>query len=148
MIGVNRATEDFIHRAPVSYGDVGDVVEEMQNQHGDEVPALPGTIDDIGFRERLRLVVLFRLVKQQVVGSVDTPLETLEAEYAADPRLHGLEFAEASGVIRERLAAAEADWRWVGWLAAKRACGNVRILDTAVGLPSSTPAPGCSDATR
>lgn len=148
MIGVNRATEDFIHREPVSHGDVGDVVEEMQDQHGDGVLALPGSIDDIGCRERLRLVVLFRLVKQQVVGSVDTPLETLEAEYAADPRLHVLEFAEASGVIRERLAAAEADRRWVSWLAARRACANIRVLDTAVGLPSSTPAPGCSDATR
>ncbi len=105
--------------------------------------SLPKGGEEAAFRERVRMFVLFRLVKAEVVGPVQIPDDLLEAAYATDPSLHVLAFSDAVLVLRERLTTRESDSRWVSWLTAQRACVVIRILDTTFDIPSSTPTPGC-----
>jgi len=126
--------------------EVSGAVEEM-HQHEREALSLPGVGDDAAFRERVRMFLLFGLVKSEVVGPIEVPLDVLEAEYAADSSLHILGFSDAVPVLQERLISQESDRRWVNWLGSQRACADIRILDASFDIPFSTPGRGCGAAT-
>jgi hypothetical protein len=125
--------------------DVSGAISAMDHSdHPGDVMLLPPNVDeDPGFRERVRMFLVFRLVKADVVGSVEIPDAALEDEYQADPRLHDIELGDAVPVLRERLIRRESDRRWAAWLRRQRACADIRIVDGSFDLPSSTPAPGC-----
>lgn len=92
------------------------------------------------------MFLLFGLVKADVVGHVEIPLDLLQEAYAADPSLHILGFSDAIPVLRERLGRQESDRSWVRWLSSQRACADIRILEGAFDVPSTTPAPDCRAA--
>lgn len=108
--------------------------------------SLPKGGEEAAFRERVRMFLLFRLVKSEVVGQIDIPDAQIEAAYAADPSLHVLEYQDAIPVLRERLASRESSDRWLAWLKGQRRCAEIRILDASFDIPSSTPSPGCGGA--
>lgn len=105
--------------------------------------ALPDDDDDSAFVARVRVFLLFGLVKSAVVGRVEIPQEQFEKEYSADPNLWSIPFADAIPALRERLIGEVSNRRWVDWLSRQRACADIRILDVSFDVPSSTPGIGC-----
>jgi len=130
----------------VSDQDVSGAVADMDEDETVEL-GLPGGGDDPGFRERVRRFLLFGLVKSAVVGTIEVPVDVLEAAYRADPSLHVLEFSEAAPVLRKRIVSRESDRRWAEWLGRQRACADIRVLDSSFDLPSSSPGTDCASAT-
>lgn len=98
---------------------------------------------DAGFRERIRLFLLYRMVKEEVVGLVEADPAKLRAAYDADPQMHVLSFDEALPKLRERVVAEEADRRWSEWLEEQRRCADIVIADDSFSVPSTTPLPSC-----
>lgn len=98
---------------------------------------------DVGFRERMRLFLLFQLVKAETVGAPDIALVDLRAAYDADPSLHVISFAEAAPTLKDRLSQVESDRRWSQWLAAQRACADIRVEDRSFDIPLPTPRSPC-----
>jgi len=116
--------------------------EEVSDASTDTL-SLAGVSDDAALRERVRMFLLFQMVKSEVVGPIEIPLEVLEAEYSADSSLHILGLSDAMPVLRDRLSRRESDRLWADWLSRRRACADIRILDESFDVPSSTPGPGC-----
>jgi len=134
-------------RQGVAVGDqeVSNVVSDIQHSgHSDIVTvSLPGADAEPEFRERVRMFLLFKLVKANVVGPIEVPVAMLQAEYRRDLSLHVVGLEEAIPVLRERMVRQEADRRWADWLNDQRACAEIRIIDARFSMPSSTPMPEC-----
>lgn len=96
-----------------------------------------------GLRHRFERFYELRGVKRSTIGAVAISDDAVQAAYDADPSLHAVSLEEAAKVLRPRLTASETDRRWTAWLAAKRACARIEILDPTLGVPGSTPLPSC-----
>lgn len=128
--------------------DVSGAIADMEHlEHVETGLSLPGIDNDEAFHERVRMFLLFKLVRAEVVGRIDTPYAMLEEEYLRDPSLHSVSLAEAIPVLGERLIRRESDRRWATWLGDQRACADIRIVDPSFDVPSSTPRPGCGAET-
>lgn len=123
----------------VTDSDVGDAIANMEQSEA----LLPPGINEPGFRERLRMFMLFREVKEAIVGQVEIPLASVQAEFSRDPALREIGLEEATPVLTERLIGRESDRRWVEWLDKERVCVDIHIFDVSFHIPSSTPSPKC-----
>jgi hypothetical protein len=101
---------------------------------GGEVPA---------FRERVRLFLLFKIMKERVVGPFEVPIEQIQAAYEAEPALHVLGFEGASQVLVKRIREHELESRWSDWLRRERACADIRVMDASFGIPTASPGAVC-----
>lgn len=96
-----------------------------------------------GLRARFEAFFELKQVKAAVVGKVTISDNQLQLAYEWDPGLQGVTLAEAADVLRERLTVAEGERRWSEWLARQRACASIRVVDSSLGLASSTISADC-----
>jgi hypothetical protein len=125
----------------VTDAQVEEAIGDMADAQALQAPKAGG--DDHAFRERVRMLLLFRAVKAAVIGRFSPSDEALRAAYDADPALQVVSYAEAVPLLTQRIEKQETERLWAAWLAELRRCADIRVLDLTFGTPSSTPAPSC-----
>jgi hypothetical protein len=96
-----------------------------------------------GLRSRVEAFFELKQVKAAVVGTIAVSDDQVRIAYASEPSMHDIPLAEVANVLRERLIAAEADRRWSEWLARRRSCAKIDVVDASLGVRTSTPSAGC-----
>lgn len=96
-----------------------------------------------GLRSRFQAFFKLKQVKAAVVGRITISDDQVRIAYESEPGMQSISLGEVANVLRERLTVSEADRRWSEWLARRRSCASIDVVDASLGVPSSTPTTGC-----